>query len=76
MLAYAAALGINVDLFATRATQFNLSLQSLDQVAIVPGLLHEVVNTSLHRFNSELNRAPAGKNDNRQRAIQLANVCY
>src|SRR5678815_3898835 len=76
VLADAAAFGIDVDLFTTRAPKFNLSLHCLYQATIVPGLLDEVVNASLHRLDGELNRSPARQNDDRQGAIQLSNLCY
>ena len=59
-----------LDVRAPLAACGNLAVQQRDERRVVPRLLHEVPHAAAHGLDGEVDRAPAGHHDDRQRAVQ------
>ena len=63
-------LGLEPLALAERLAQLDLRADDREQPRVVPGLLDEVARAAAHRLDGDLDAAPRGHDDDRQRRIE------
>jgi hypothetical protein len=56
---------------AAGAPLVDFRAKRVDQLPVVPRLLHKIAHATAHRFNRQIDRAPSGHDDDRQEVVLL-----